>query len=140
MNSVTLGHLRDPPAPAGLGRRRLGRADHPELSPGRSVRGARDHEDLRPSRSTGSSPANSCTTACATPAAWGTCTSSPAPTTAAVRSSASSSAHPDGHAVLRADATDLAAFLADTFLAVPLGEESADLDLEAVLLLLLTES
>lgn len=47
---------------------------------------------------------------------------------------------PDGHAVLRADATDLAAFLADTFLAVPLGEESAHLDLEAVLLLLLTES
>lgn len=40
---------------------------------------------------------------------------------------------PDGDAVLRADAADISAFLADTFRAVPLGNESAHLDIDAVL-------
>jgi hypothetical protein len=43
---------------------------------------------------------------------------------------------PDGHAVLQADALEISTFLADTFRAVPLGDESAHLDIDAALALL----
>jgi hypothetical protein len=46
---------------------------------------------------------------------------------------------PDGHAVLRADAAEIAGYLTDTFLAVPLGAESAHLDIDAALMLLVAE-
>jgi hypothetical protein len=43
---------------------------------------------------------------------------------------------PDGNAVLHADIAAMSTFLADTFRAVPLGEESAHLDIDAALALL----
>lgn len=43
---------------------------------------------------------------------------------------------PDGHAALHADAADISAFLAGTFLVVPLGDESAHLDIDAALMFL----
>jgi hypothetical protein len=43
---------------------------------------------------------------------------------------------PEGHAVLQADAAEIEAFLDETFLAVPLGDESAYLDIDAALMLL----
>jgi sporulation and cell division protein SsgA len=46
-------------------------------------------------------------------------------------------ATPEGDAVLHADAEDIWDFLADTFLAVPLGCESAHLDIDAALAFLL---
>lgn len=46
---------------------------------------------------------------------------------------------PGGAAVLHADAAEIAAFLADTFLAVPCGHESAHLDIDGALAALLAE-
>lgn len=46
---------------------------------------------------------------------------------------------PDGHAVLQADAQELSRFLADTLNAVPLGAESACLDIDAALASLIAE-
>jgi sporulation and cell division protein SsgA len=43
---------------------------------------------------------------------------------------------PDGDAILHADPEDISAFLADTFLAVPPGRESALLDIDAALAIL----